>query len=187
VTLFAKDYNGVIITLPSAPAAGAASLSGTITFGIDTETNNASTAASKVLTLDPVQGFVTTTLAGVAPFTMSFFDTGSNAYYFDVPASVLPACTDAFNTGFYCPTTDPTGFTATVTGQGTGSASTSVGFSIGNAFNLSATLAVLPTLGGTFGTAQVFDWGLPFFYNRTVYLAIEGQKTLAGTGPYIAF
>jgi hypothetical protein len=32
-----------------------------------------------------------------------------------------------------------------------------------------------------------FDWGLPFFYGRTVYTAIESQATPAGVGPYFAF
>jgi hypothetical protein len=32
-----------------------------------------------------------------------------------------------------------------------------------------------------------FDWGLPFFFGRTVYTAIEGQSTPAGVGPYFAF
>jgi hypothetical protein len=30
-----------------------------------------------------------------------------------------------------------------------------------------------------------FDWGLPFFYGRAVYTAIEGRGTPAG--PYFAF
>jgi hypothetical protein len=32
-----------------------------------------------------------------------------------------------------------------------------------------------------------FDFGLPFFFGRTVYTAIEGQPTPGGTGPYVAF
>jgi hypothetical protein len=33
----------------------------------------------------------------------------------------------------------------------------------------------------------MFGWGLPFFFGRTVFLAIEGQPTPAGAGPYYAF
>jgi hypothetical protein len=36
-------------------------------------------------------------------------------------------------------------------------------------------------------TDPSFDWGLPFFYGRTVYTAIENQSTPAGVGPYFAF
>jgi hypothetical protein len=32
-----------------------------------------------------------------------------------------------------------------------------------------------------------FDWGLPFFFGRSVYTAIEGRSTSAGFGPYVAF
>ena len=32
-----------------------------------------------------------------------------------------------------------------------------------------------------------FDWGLSFFYGRTVFTAIEGKTTPGGVGPYVAF
>jgi hypothetical protein len=32
-----------------------------------------------------------------------------------------------------------------------------------------------------------FLWGLPFFYGRTVYTAVEAQNTPSGQGPYVAF
>jgi hypothetical protein len=30
-------------------------------------------------------------------------------------------------------------------------------------------------------------WGLPFFYGRAVYTAIDGRSTPGGNGPYYAF
>ena len=42
VTMFATDNNGTIITLPSVASAGAANVTGSLIFGIDTESNNAS-------------------------------------------------------------------------------------------------------------------------------------------------
>jgi hypothetical protein len=32
-----------------------------------------------------------------------------------------------------------------------------------------------------------FDYGLPFFYGRSVYTAIEGRSAGGTTGPYFAF
>ncbi len=32
-----------------------------------------------------------------------------------------------------------------------------------------------------------FDWGLPFFYGRNVYTAIQGASTPVGPGPYWAY
>lgn len=32
-----------------------------------------------------------------------------------------------------------------------------------------------------------FDWGLPFFFARYVYVAIDGKNTPSGQGPYWAF
>jgi hypothetical protein len=39
------------------------------------------------------------------------------------------------------------------------------------------------------GTSSVPDflWGLPFFFGRTVYTAIENKDTPGGQGPYVAF
>jgi hypothetical protein len=35
--------------------------------------------------------------------------------------------------------------------------------------------------------AGSFDFGLPFFYGRSVYTAIEGRTAGSTTGPYFAF
>lgn len=46
----------------------------------------------------------------------------------------------------------------------------------------------MPTLGAT-GTTGTFDWGLPFFYGKTLYVVFE-ERLAAGssqTGPYMAF
>ena len=32
-----------------------------------------------------------------------------------------------------------------------------------------------------------FDWGLPFFYGRTIFVGIEGQRAGGVTGPFWAY
>jgi len=43
----------------------------------------------------------------------------------------------------------------------------------------------IPGLSGP-GFTTGIDLGLPFFYAKSVFTAIEGASTPGGTGPYIA-
>jgi hypothetical protein len=127
-------------------------------------------------------GNISTTFKG-NPYP-SFLDTGSNAYFFlDSATTGLPTCPSPGN-GFYCPSSL---VSLSATNVGTNSASTTISFSIDNADTLfsNPTDAVFPALGGP--NAGMFDWGLPFFYGRNVYIAIEGQSTPGGVGPYWAY
>jgi hypothetical protein len=70
-------------------------------------------------------------------------------------------------------------------------ASSSVSFNVANADSLFSTSdAAFSDLGGPApgGVSGAFDWGLPFFYGRNVYVAIEG-KTVSGapSGPFWAY
>jgi hypothetical protein len=189
ISLFATDNNGSIIVLPSVAAAGATTLSGSLIFGIDTESNNAS-GAETVLTLDGNGDFTTT--FNSASLNTSFIDSGSNGLYFD--DSSITVCTNTNFTGFYCPA-GTLSFTATLTGAGTAPATTTATFSVADAETLNGTYTVLPELAGQFTTsgtsmtssATTFDWGLPFFYGRRVANALENHHTSLASGPYVAF
>jgi hypothetical protein len=184
VTMFATDNNGVIIQLPTVAAQGAATVTGSMIFGIDTQTNNKS-GDQTVLTVDSNFGDFTTVFNGQS-LSQSFLDTGSNGLYFN-DTSLAP-CTATGLTGFYCPATTQS-LSATLQGQNNLSAN--VSFSVGDAQTLGgndASLVAFPTLAGTFtSSADTFDWGLPFYYGRTVYTAFENETTSVGTGPYVAF
>jgi hypothetical protein len=181
VPLFAVDNNGTIIDLPSVSQPGAASVTGSLIFGIDTEANNAS-GSQTVLTLDDAGNFIT--VFGGQTLSTSFIDSGTNGLFFN--DSDIPHCTT--DTGFYCPTSTES-FSATLTGQNAVSATAS--FSVANAETISSddpTYAALPALAGTYSSdTTTFDWGLPFFYGRPVYTAIQGYSTKVTTGPYVAF
>ena len=184
ITLFPADNNGVVIQLPSVAAQGAATLTGYLIFGIDTQANNKSGSQS-VLTLDPNTGFFETNYGGQT-LTQSFLDTGSNAFFFN--DSSIVKCTDPNLDAFYCPAGAQSP-TATLEGQN--AASATLTFSVGNAETLLSNepnFAVFPGLAGPYiGATATFDWGLPFFLGRTVYSAVENATTAVGTGPYVAF
>jgi hypothetical protein len=75
--------------------------------------------------------------------------------------------------------------------EGANGATSAVNFSVANANAVAQTYAgdsALPLLAGpAFVTSSIFDWGLPFFYGRNVYAAIEQQARPSGVGPYVAY
>jgi hypothetical protein len=176
---FTTDNNGVVIQLPTIPALGATSVAGSMVFGIGTQANNALGGAS-VLTVDGV-GDITTVFQNRS-YADSFIDSGSNAIFFlDSATTGLATCRGSAD--FYCPV-GAVNLTATNRG-GTGTSS-NVSFSISSADTLFNTPNfAFGNLGGP--NAGAFDWGLPFFFGRNVYTAIESQPTPAGLGPYFAY
>jgi len=172
VALFSTDNNGVIIELP-AVSGPTGSLNGSMVFGIGTQSNNGLGSAT-VLTLNQYASIDTTFNSTVMPY--SFIDSGSNGYFF--PDANIPLCSDGL---FYCPAAT---LNLTATNEGSNGKSSNVSFGVGNADNMPND-AVLNTLAGyTYG---YFDWGIPFFYGRNVYTAIDGANTPAGSGPYWAY
>ena len=101
VTLFATDFNGVIVELPAVAAAGATTASGSLVFGIGTRANNALGMAT-VLPEDPSTGNITGTYKGTA-YVDGYLDSGSNGNYFTDSSLTTPACTGSNAGIFYCP------------------------------------------------------------------------------------
>jgi Protein of unknown function (DUF3443) len=188
IPLFTTDNDGSILVLPSVTAPGTTTLTGSLIFGIDTQTNNAS-GSETILAVDGLGDF--TTVFNSQTLTQSFLDSGTNGTFFDDAALTL--CADSNFKGFYCPAGSQS-FTATL--MGTNNTSIAEPFTVDNAQTLATnnpTFSVLPTLAGTFSsstssnTSNTFDWGLPFYYGRRVFTAIENQRTAVDTGPYVAF
>jgi hypothetical protein len=184
VTRFAKDNNGTIIQLPSVANAGAATVSGTLTFGIDTQSNNASGTES-VFTVDQSAELII--VFNGTNWTQSFIDSGSNGIYF---TDSIVLCTTTNLTTFYCPASNLT-LPVTIQGQN-GVMTNNMTFVVGNALTMlsnpaAANYGAFPLLAGSNPNPQSFDFGLAFFYSRRVATAIEGATTTVGTGPYVAF
>ena len=168
-----RDNNGVVLQFPSV-AGNTSSVLGTLTFGIGTQSNN-QLGNAIVFDVDSSDHF--TTVYNAQTLTSSFIDSGSNALYFPDP---LPTC--PVNTSFFCPSS-LTDLSADVQGVTQGQAT--VNFAVDNAdslFSSNPDSTAFSTLAGPRGTYQacsdgniscVFDWGMPFFYGRTVYTHVD--------------
>ena len=193
VAALAVDNNGLIISLPSAAATGTPSVTGTMFFGIGTQTNNGLGMATILATTDASNpggsGFLTATYKGRL-LSQSYLDSGSNAFYF-VDTSI-PTCMATGFTGYYCPGA-PLSLSASLLAAN--GASVAAPFEIYNAQTLFSTDdAALPTLGANPDLlsslspyANSFDFGLPFFFGRNIYVAFEGRTAAGTAGPYFAF
>jgi hypothetical protein len=194
VALFPNDNNGVIVELPSVTGSEA-SVTGSLVFGIGTESNNALSSSATVFTL-ACDEFTTMfggqtygiTNAATCAGPGSFIDSGSNGLYFPNATSIptCPSNTAVGNlSGFYCPTSTDN---LSATNEGQDGASKSTSFSVDNAetlFTSSTTSsdAVFPGLAGVNPTGVGFDWGLPFFFGVHLYSAIDGQGAPSGAPP----
>lgn len=175
VGAFASDNNGAAIVLPAIPATGSATVNGSLVFGIGTQTNNGLGSTTTLATISS-GAYVTSVLNGNTNMR-TFFDSGSNGIFF-ADAS-LPQCGS-----WFCPgSTQTFGITLT-SGNGTPTKATT--FQVASSQVLFSTFNfAFDDLAGPIG--NVVDLGLPFFYGRSVYTAIEGRATPAGPGPYYAF
>lgn len=196
---FPSDNNGLVVMLPAVAATGKdssgelingpSSVSGSILFGVNTQSNNQLGNAT-VLTANNATAYITAALAETTPnaftlnnLTESFLDTGSNGIFFGT--SSVPIATNADN--WFVPA-QPVTISATLTG--TNQASKTVSFVVAD--NTNATGAALSTQAGTLaGNPTSFDAGLPFFYGRSIFLGISSLTTSNNgqtiTGPYYAF
>jgi hypothetical protein len=163
---FATDNNGIIVQLPAVPNYGSASASGSLIFGIGTRANNALGNAH----LFNDQNLTTTYKNAVYA---AFIDSGSNALYFDDAS--IPNCN---NSTFFCPTSNLD--LSAVIGDDTVN-TRSINFNVGNTQTLAQNGYAFSNLAGSYSFSGVtngvvaFDWGLPFFFGRSVYFGMEGS------------
>jgi len=206
-----SDNNGVMITLPSVPSSGAVSVSGTMNFGIATRSDNALGNAI-IYALDPCQFFPTVTFNGISYNDTQcasntgglggFLDTGSNAFYISdantlKSSNILDCASSTSGSGFYCVTGGMTTTLSPVNIIGFGGVgSATISLNITDATTLFSTnnavfndLGSDSMLGGTPST-DFWDFGLPFFLGRTVFVGIAGTAMPAGVNApngFVAF
>ena len=168
------DSSGVSVSMPQISDSGQASATGTLTFGLPDLTG-------KTVMTSTTTGDVSATFQGRN--VTAFFDTGSNAYFFNDTSGKLPACPK--NTQFYCPSTT-TSNSATLTGQN--GVSGTVTMPVANAdslFSNPSTFA-FDDIAGPFGSSSWLDIGMPHFYNRTIYFGMD-KTASGGAAPFVAF
>ncbi len=180
VALLPRDNNGVIIQLPAVPPGGLPAVNGSLVLGIGTQINNNPSGVTAYATNQ--FGLFTTTFNGI--LFNSFIDSGSNGLFFPSPsASLLPACRPPLS-AWFCPST--TVSLSAVNAAASGSPSGQVSFLIGNVLNLIiSSNSVFSEIGGN--SVGGFDWGLPFYFGRNIFVGLEGSSSVLGTGPYWAY
>jgi hypothetical protein len=183
VASFATDNNGVILELPAVADAGAVSVTGALVFGIGTQTNNTLGSAT-VYTTDDV-GEISITYNGVS-YPTSFIDSGSNLNFID--AGSIAVCGTSPNQ-LLCPSSE---ISASATIVGANGTQATVSFNIGDGptlFDNNPSFTAFDNVAAPSNDPEnkTFDFGLPFFYGRNIFTAIEGANTSGGEGPYFAF
>ena len=182
VSQFSPHNNGVIIQLPTVASSGSPSATGNMIFGIGTADNNQPTSTSVMA--PNLWGYFTTEFDGRV-LTKGFVDSGSNGWFFGTTASpAYRLCTNAPQ--WYCPTSAQT---AQATNSSVNGQTSSVNVTVANArdlFNNSAAYAY-SNLAGPVGDPAAFDFGLPFFFGRSVVTALDEANTPLGQGPYVAY
>nr|WKF57706.1 hypothetical protein HUO10_002199 [Paraburkholderia busanensis] len=178
VANFAGDNNGVIVQLPPVGNTGNASVTGTLVFGINTQTNNP-LAASQSFTTDGYGDLNSSVFNGST--VQAFLDSGSNAYFF--ADSSITQCGGNLQ-GFYCPSAAQTR-SVTLGGNNSTRALASIGIlNASTLFNTSN--YAFNDLAGQLSGNSSFDLGLPFFYGRYVYYGFDRSAT-GGQTPFVAF
>ncbi|OHX11378.1 DUF3443 domain-containing protein [Chromobacterium sphagni] len=181
VASFAADNNGVLLQLPSIPITGQATVQGSLTFGIGTQSNNAIASSAKAYRVSS-DGFTITGIYKGQTYP-SFIDSGSNILYFT--DNSITTCQVAGST-WYCPGSQ-LNLSATLS---SGSSSSTVNFNLIDAQVLNnSSYAAFPSIGApmTGSLSGDFDWGLPFFYGRSVYIGFAGSSNPLGSGAMYIF
>jgi hypothetical protein len=192
VAFLPSDNNGVVLDLPSVSSSGAGSVDGTLYLGIGTQPNNTPSGVS-MYSADSDGNFKTKFSSYSSSSITGFIDSGSSILFFP-EISALPDCNSSGGgshgsdwEGLYCPSSTKS-LSAVNTGS-SGSPSGTVSFSIANAYTkFSSSNFVFSNIGGSVMSSDIyFDWGLPFFFGKTVFVGINGTSSSLGTGPYWAY
>ncbi len=176
------DSNGVIVQLPSVATSGTTSVNGILVLGIDTRSNNSSSGVTRY---DADGSGENVTISSGTAYG-SIIDSGSNGLFFTPPpGNQLQDC-GSTNAVWFCPASL---MSLSATNEGfSGTPSSNIMFQIGNFTSLtSGSNWVFSNIGGGVpAIADIFDWGLPFYFGRNVYVGFENPPG-SSKGQYFAY
>ncbi|MEX3983991.1 DUF3443 family protein [Paraburkholderia sp. EG287A] len=170
VTKFAADNNGAILSFPGLANGVSASVTGTLTFGLDTQSDNSSTGVSLV---EGVSNGMATTYNGSA--MLATFDSGSTSDF--IGSAPFPTCT-VYGLTWFCPTSTTTQSAAF---QGGGLA-LSVSFKIANAQTVLAQSGIAfadVAESSTLFSEEYLDLGMSYLYGHNLFLGYPGTTGTA--------
>jgi hypothetical protein len=192
-----KSYrDGIVLVMPAVTNPGAASASGELIFGLDTQPNNTVPAAAKkvmlgvdVNNMDAYLNITTQLTRGtnVQTFNSSYLDTGTNGLFFnDTSPSPIARCTGST---WYCPPSLLTLDAVLSDGGSTSQNSVGVQFQVANAEALFSTsnTAFSGASGAAPAGSTAFAWGMPFFYGKKVYMSIWDITSFSSPAPWYAW
>jgi hypothetical protein len=187
VAALTTDNNGYIIDLPAiSDVVGGASPTGTMTFGIGTQTNNAFTA-STVFDASASGGLIAlSALIGGENVRYTVFDSGTPFYLFQLPG--LQDCFGMFE-GLFCPP-NVQSFEMPLTDRSSFSAE--FHFKIGNGADLFSNspddATAFDDIGADTGPgAGIIILGLPSFFGRRFFFGLSDQTIGTHIGPIYAY
>lgn len=178
--------NGLTLKFPGLNPGGATGAVGYAIFGIDTNSDNSVGSGVNVY---PSQAFnvsngsipigMPVKYAPNPSVTHGFIDTGSNFYFFT--DNSISLCSNGL---YYCPSNS---LTVNPANQNSTGNYIATNVNILNADTLQSTNnTAFSNFGANLGHSY-FDYGLPFFFNKTVYVGFTGTSSKIGSGAYWAF
>ncbi len=187
VSLLPSGSNGVQIQLPTVAEAVDTPVSGTIVFGVGAAAGSLPGNVS-VFQVNPGNGTFTADYASTS-FTSSFVDSGSNGWYFPNQAPAIATCANP-DQAFYCPTGGSVQLSATIHDWMTPTHTATVGITLYDFSQFTNSTVAASGLGGILsgsGLTSSFDFGLPFFFGKNVYVAFENTTLNGAAAPAFAY
>jgi hypothetical protein len=183
------DNNGVLVSIPSVPSAGSGNVSGTLTFGIETQSDNSMSGLTRYTVGTAANScsdsyYLSATFNGSSGTSCAFLDTGSNGIFFGTTTFPLCPSSGPYKDQWYCPSPSPSPasifFSPTGANGATGNYNLSV---LSYDVIAQSTNIAWNDLAGPYGSNLTFDAGLPFFFGRTVAIGFQ----TGGQTPFWAF